>query len=76
MAATTTDPKARREMRMREPVLQRNGNYSRLTPAQVQDMRHQHDGIGLCVSCIALLHGVPYTTAWDAIHYRTWRNVL
>lgn len=71
----TTAGKLRREYHHREPVRLRNGNYSRLTPDLVRTMRDQHERVGLCISCIALLHSVPYTTAWEAINYATWRNV-
>ena len=47
-----------------------------LTAAKVREMRVQHQKIGLCVKCIAILQGVKYQTAWEAINYVTWRHVL
>lgn len=66
--------KQRRERHIHPPAPPAT-NYSRLTPHRVRRMRRLHERRGLCISCIALLHRVPYATAWEAIRYQTSRQV-
>ena len=48
---------------------------ARLTEKDVAQMRFLHHEDGLCIRCVAMLYGVRYATAWEAICYRTWKHV-
>lgn len=47
---------------------------AKLTKDKVKEMRRLVEDKGLCMKCVATLHGVNYQTAFDAITYRTWRH--
>lgn len=48
---------------------------AKLTVVKVRELRRLREQKKLCIKCIAILHNVPYVTCWDAIHYRTWKDV-
>lgn len=48
---------------------------AQLTEQSVRQMRFLHHTEGLCVRCISKIYGTRYATAWEAIHYRSWKHV-
>lgn len=48
---------------------------AKLNDEKVREMRRLHQDKGLCIKCIAIMHKVPYPTAWQAINYETWKHV-
>lgn len=48
---------------------------AKMTPEQVQQLRHLHYDAGICMACAAKLVGVARQTAHDAITFKTWKTV-
>jgi len=52
-----------------------NHHCAKLTTEKVKAMRALKEEKDLCIRCIAIMYGVAYGTAWDALTYVTWKHI-
>lgn len=48
---------------------------AKLTEDKVRELRRLVEEVDICIACAAKIVGVNKGTAWDAVHYKTWKHV-